>query len=64
MSKIHREYPVTATTLKKLKGWGFTTNCDGCERPFKVGDTMVCRLANHHTKHYHKNCWEAKFHGD
>jgi len=64
MSKIHREFIVTGTTLKKLVGWGFTTNCDGCGAPFEVSQVMVCRLANHHTKHYHKSCWQAKFHGD
>lgn len=64
MSKIHREYTVTATTLKKLIGWGFSTNCDSCRKPFEIGQKMVCRLANHRTKHYHKSCWEEKFHGD
>jgi len=64
MSKTHREFTVTATTLNKLKGWGFSVNCVFCGKPFEIGDKMVCRLANHHTKHYHKKCWDKLFHGD
>jgi len=46
------------TLLRKING---SARCHACEENVEIGQQVVSKIANHHTKVYHEKCYEGLF---